>query len=112
MKRYLYLGLILVLFLTPLTVEARSYHLLDLQMQAQVGGADGVVRVTEEHIVQFVGTYTGMYQWFDTSRGVELRNVVISEKGVPYTQIEGDSPGPAGTYYVQTKKNQSMWTGV
>lgn len=105
MKRYLYLGLILVLFLTPLTVEARSYHLLDLQMQAQVG-ADGVVRVTEEHIVQFVGTYTGMYQWFDTSRGVELRNVVISEKGVPYTQIEGDSPGPAGTYYVQTKKNQ------
>ena len=105
MKRYFYLGLILVLCLIPCTVEARSYHLLDLQMEAQVG-ADGVVRVTEEHTVRFVGTYSGMFQWFDTSRGVELQNIVVSEKGIPYTRIEGDSPGPAGTYFIQTKKNQ------
>ena len=105
MKRYFYLGLILVMCLIPCTVEARSYHLLDLQMEAQVG-ADGVVRVTEEHTVRFVGTYSGMFQWFDTSRGVELQNIVVSEKGIPYTRIEGDSPGPAGTYFIQTKKNQ------
>jgi uncharacterized membrane protein len=105
MKRYFYLGLILVMCLIPFTIEARSYHLLDLQMEAQVG-ADGVVRVTEEHTVRFVGTYSGMFQWFDTSRGVELQNIVVSEKGIPYTRIEGDSPGPAGTYFIQTKKNQ------
>ena len=105
MKRLFYLCLVLVLLFTPFSVEARNYHLLDLHMEAQVG-ADGVVRVTEEHTVRFDGTYTGMFQWFDTSRGVELRDIVVSEKGVMYTQIEGDSPGPAGTYFVKTKKNE------
>ncbi|NMB01466.1 MAG: DUF2207 domain-containing protein [Firmicutes bacterium] len=105
MRRYLYLVLILWLLAVPTVAQARSHRFLRLDIEAQVG-ADGVVRVTETHTVQFDGTFSGMFQWIDTSRGIKVANLVISEGGVPYTRLETDSPGPVGTYFVREEANR------
>jgi uncharacterized membrane protein len=105
-KRCLILSLVLmaVLILSPM-VDARSHRFTALNIDARVG-ADGLVRVTETHTVQFDGTFAGMYQWIDTSRGVEVTDVVVSEGGRPYTRLDTDSPGPAGTYFVREDKDE------
>lgn len=106
MKRWLCLMLVLLsLIISSSFVEARSHRFLDLQIEVKVG-ADGVVRVTETHTVQFDGTFSGMYQWIDTSRDLEVRDMVVSEKGIPYTRLERNSPGPTGTYYVNAKTDE------
>ena len=84
---------------------ARSHRFIDLVIDAQVG-ADGLVRVTETHSVKFDGKFSGMYQWFDTSGGVELSNIVVSEGGAAYQRLDTDSPGPAGTYFVRESENE------
>lgn len=105
MKRFLSFALILCLLIVPAVSQARSHRFLRLDIEAQVG-ADGVVRVTETHTVQFEGTFSGMFQWIDTSRGVNVKNLVISEGGAPYTRLDTDSPGPAGTYFVREEANR------
>ena len=104
-KPALFILPLLLLLLLAQPVLARSYHFLDLEIDARLG-ADGIVRVTETHTVQFNGRYTGMYQWIDLDRGLEVRDVVVSENSVPYTRLERDSPGPTGTYFVTTKDGQ------
>lgn len=105
MKRWLGIALILLLIMVPTAAQARSHRFLSLDLDARVG-ADGVVRVTETHTVQFDGTFTGMFQWIDTSRDVEIYNLVVSEGGVDYTRLDTDTPGEAGTYFVREDKNQ------
>lgn len=104
MKRFIYLVLLCVLMFSSVA-DARDYHLLSLNVHAQLG-ADGAVRVREEHTVQFEGTYSGLFQWFDTSRGLKIRDLVVSEGGVLYQQIEGEKPGPAGTYFIRSTKDE------
>lgn len=105
MKRWLSLVLMIGLLLLPQALEARSHRFLDLAIEVRLG-ADGMVRITETHTVQFEGTFEGMYQWIDTGRGGQVRDILVSEQGRLYTQIEGDSPGPAGTYFVRQDKNE------
>ncbi len=101
MKRFFALCLVIVLVvMSGQLALARSHRFLDLDIDARVG-ADGLVRVTETHTVQFDGTFSGMYQWFDTSRDIEVRDVVVSEGGHAYRRLDADSPGPTGTYYVR-----------
>ncbi len=100
----LLLMLLLVVMSSPFAL-ARSHRFLDLDIEARVG-ADGLVRVTETHTVQFDGTFSGMFQWFDTSRGVELRDLVVREQGANYTRLDTDTPGPAGTYFVREEADE------
>lgn len=101
MKRLFCLWLVIVLVVMSSQLAlARSHRFLDLEIDARVG-ADGLVRVTETHTVQFDGTFSGIYQWFDTSRGVEVSDVIVSEGGIAYRRLDADSPGPAGTYFVR-----------
>ena len=104
MKRWLYLSFVLLFFLFPQSSQARNHRFLDLSIEAHLG-ADGLVRVIEKHTVQFDGTFRGMFQWFDTSRGVQIRDVLVSEAGIPYRQQNGNEPGPAGTYFIRKEKN-------
>lgn len=100
------LFLILTLFsFIPGLIEARSHRFLDLEIEAQVG-ADGLVRVIESHTIQFQGEFSGMFQRFNTSRGVKISELLVSEEGVPYERIEGTKPGPPGTYYVDEKADE------
>ncbi|MFY9493751.1 MAG: DUF2207 domain-containing protein, partial [Limnochordia bacterium] len=69
-KPALFILPLLLLLLLAQPVLARSYHFLDLEIDARLG-ADGIVRVTETHTVQFNGRYTGLYQWIDLDRGLE-----------------------------------------
>lgn len=103
MKRLL--GIVLLLLVVAMPVQARSHRFLSLDIEARVG-ADGVVRVTETHTVQFDGTFSGMFQWIDTSGDIEIRDLVVSEGGVDYTRLATDSPGEAGTYFVREEANQ------
>jgi len=106
MKRWLCLSLVLVLVVMSAgNADARSHRFLDLNIDARVG-ADGLVRITETHTVKFDGTFSGMFQWFDTTRDIEVRDVVVRENGVEYTRLEGDTPGPAGTYFVREEADQ------
>ena len=106
MKRWLCLSLVLLVLVIPHSfVEARSYRLLDLVIDARVG-ADGLVRVTETHTMKFDGTYTGFSQWMETDQGQKVRDVVVSEGGMPYIRLDGDSPGPRGTYFVRETNDQ------
>lgn len=106
MKRWLGLALVLLLVLMSAPhVLARSHRFLDLEIDARVG-ADGLVRVTETHSVQFDGTFSGMFQWFDTSRDIELSDVVVSEGGIAYQRLDTDAPGPAGTYFVRESEDE------
>lgn len=106
LKRWLFLSVLLLLLVTiGSTVDARSHRFLNLEIDARVG-ADGLVRVTEIHTVQFDGTFSGMFQFFDTHSGVEVRDVVVSEGGISYTRLDTDSPGPAGTYFVREREDE------
>lgn len=105
MKRWQYLLVIFLLVWAVGAAEARSYRILSTEIEALVG-ADGVLRVTETHTVQFEGRYSGMFQWFDSSRGISFTDLAVSEGGVPYTLNPGDSPGPAGTYFIREEKDQ------
>lgn len=96
---------VLVLLLIGQTASARTHRFRDLQIEARVG-ADGIVRITETHTVQFEGKFTGMFQWINADRGVEVRDVTVSENSIPYTRLDQDSPGPTGTYYVRTRENE------
>lgn len=104
-KHGLFFIIMLVLMLMGETALARTYRFRDLQIEARLG-ADGVVRITETHTVQFDGKFSGMYQWINAERGIEVRDVTVSENSIPYTRLEQDSPGPTGTYYVRTKNNE------
>lgn len=105
-KRWLGLTLVLLLVLVSAPhVLARNHRFLALEIDARVG-ADGLVRVTEIHTVQFEGTFSGMFQWFDTRRDIKLSDVVISEKGIAYQRLDTNSPGPAGTYFVRESGNE------
>lgn len=106
MKRLLCLSLVVFLVIVSgLPAFARSHRFLDLEIDARVG-ADGLVRVTETHTVKFDGTFSGMYQWIDTSGGIELSNIVVSEGGADYERLDSDSPGPAGTYFVRESADE------
>ncbi len=97
--------IVLALLVVGQTGLARTHRFRDLQVEARLG-ADGVVRITERHTVQFDGKFTGMFQWIDVSRGVGVRDITISEDSVRYTRLERESPGPAGTYYVRTSADE------
>ncbi len=97
--------IVLLLLVMGHTVWARTHRFKDLQIEARLG-ADGLVRVTEKHTVEFNGKFTGMFQWIDTSRGVEVRDITVSEHSQRYTRLEQDSPGPAGTYYVRRRDDE------
>lgn len=106
MKRWLCLFFVfVVVVISGSTVDARSHRFLDLTIDARVG-ADGLVRVTETHTVDFDGNFSGMYQYFDTSRGIAVRDVVVSEDASSYMRLDGDSPGPTGTYFVRESEDE------
>ncbi len=67
--RFIFVIVLLLLVSGGHTVRARTHRFRDLQIEARLG-ADGLVRVTEKHTVEFNGKFTGMFQWIDTSRGV------------------------------------------
>jgi uncharacterized membrane protein len=105
-KRWFCVSLILLLVIMGgWQVQARSHRFVDLEIDARVG-ADGLVRVSEIHTVQFDGTFTGMYQWLNTQRDIQVRDVEVLEEGVPYTRLEAEAPGPTGTFFVQDKGDQ------
>ncbi|WP_461361455.1 DUF2207 family protein [Candidatus Darwinibacter acetoxidans] len=107
MRTWLCLFVVVCCLLVPATADARSYELLELNVEAQVG-ADAVVRITETHTVRFNGTYSGMYQSFDTSRGIEIKDVVVSEGGYAYQLIPGETPGAPGTYFVKESRDELL----
>ncbi|HPT82439.1 MAG TPA: DUF2207 domain-containing protein [Limnochordia bacterium] len=100
MRNWLCWLVVFCLLLMPTAALARSYELLELNIEAQVG-ADAVVRITETHTVRFNGTYSGMYQTFDTSQGIAIKDVLVSEGGQAYRQIPGETPGEPGTFFVK-----------
>lgn len=106
MKRCFFWSLVLCLVVfSGFQVEARSHRFLDLTIDARVG-ADGLVRVSETHTVKFDGTFSGMYQWFDTTRGIELSDLVVREQGMEYTRLDTDTPGPPGTFFVREEADE------
>lgn len=98
---------ILCCLVLPVSASARSYELLGLEVEAQVG-ADAVVRISETHTVKFNGTFSGFYQVFDTSREIAIRDVVVSEGGMPYQRIPGDTPGEPGTFFVKESDDEVL----
>jgi uncharacterized membrane protein len=106
-KRWLCLLVVLCCLAAAPSAAARSYELLDLDISAQVG-ADAVVRITETLRVRFNGTYSGMYRYFDTSRGIAIKDLFVSERGTDYQQSPGETPGPAGTFFVKEEKEQLL----
>ncbi len=99
--RWLLVLLGAVFLIWPLAVtEARSFEFTDLTIDAWVQ-PDGAVRIVENRTAQFDGTFRGMFQWIDTSKDVEVQDVVVAENGAPYERNYGTDPGPAGTFFVR-----------
>lgn len=107
MRRWIWLTVLLILAIVPAGSEARSHRFLSLDIEAQVG-ADAVVRITETHTVQFDGTFSGMFQTFNISRGIEIRDVVVSEEGTPYQLVDENASGVPGTYFVRQKGDELL----
>ncbi len=107
MRNWLCWIVVFCCLLMPAAAWARSYELLELNIEAQVG-ADAVVRITETHTVRFNGTYSGMYQTFNTSRGIAIKDLLVSEGGRAYELIPGETPGPPGTYFVKESDDEVL----
>jgi len=98
---------VLSFLIVPALGETRSYELLDLHIEAQVG-ADAVVRITETLRVRFEGTYSGMFRYFDTSRDIAIKDLEVAEGGFSYRRLPGETPGEPGTYFVQEQDGQVL----
>ncbi|RQD78461.1 MAG: DUF2207 domain-containing protein, partial [Candidatus Syntrophonatronum acetioxidans] len=115
-KRYLFNGcrllvcVFLLFFLMAVlfsgTVLAnRSYQINQVDVEAEIL-PDGSMQVREYFMVDFRGTYQGMFRWINKSQGMEVVDMVILEGGVPYEFNPGDTYGPAGTYYISDEPDR------
>lgn len=104
--RWLVLLFSIVLLVLPFAAEARDrrYEYRDLTIDAWIQ-PDGSVRVVENRTVQFEGTFHGMFQWIDISRGIGVEDVSVEENGQPYRRNPRTEPGPAGTYFVREDRD-------
>ena len=84
---------------------ARDYRFTDLLIDIKMN-SDGSLDVHEKRSVVFDGKYTGMFQWIDLRGNIRIRDVVIAEDGVEYTESSVTKPGPPHTYYVKQERDR------
>lgn len=104
-RHWLFL-ILLVLVVFNSSAKARDYEITALAMDVAVD-ADGLVHVVEKRTVQFNGAYTGFYQSIETGGEFTVQNLSLKEAGRSYERLEQSSPGPAGTYFVLEKADET-----
>ena len=62
----------------------RSYEFPHLLIEAEIK-EDGTVKIQEFRTTAFEGRYTGLFQWINLERGMEITDVQVGEPGRPYS---------------------------
>lgn len=102
----LLLGLILALVAAPDVAQARTLSMQQVVIDAEVL-PDASMQVTEHLTIKFSGQWNGFF--IKIPRGdTPITDVVVREKGQPYTFNPGTTYGPPGTYLVKTEGGQTV----
>lgn len=83
----------------------RSYEFPHLLIEAEIK-EDGTVKIQEFRTAAFEGRYTGLFQWINLERGMEITDVQVGEPGRPYEYNPAHDIGPSGTYFAERRGNQ------
>ena len=107
MRSWLCWLVVLSFLIVPALGETRSYALLDLHIEAQVG-ADAVVSITATLRVRIEGTYSGMFRYIATSRDIAIKALEVAEGGFSYLRLPVEPTGEPGTYFEQEQDWQVL----
>ena len=102
----LLLGLTLALAAAPGIASARSLNMQQVVIDAEAL-PDASLQVTERLTIKFSGQWNGFY--IKIPQGdTPIADVVVREKGQPYTFNPGKDYGPPGTYLLKTEGGQMV----
>ncbi len=102
----LLLGLLLALTAAPGVAEARSLSMQQVTVDAEVL-PDASMQVTEKLTVKFSGQWNGFYIKIPQGDS-PITDVVVREKGKPYTFNSGSTYGPPGTFLLKNEGSQKV----
>ena len=102
----LLLGLLLALAAAPDMAQARTLSMQEVVIDAEVL-PDASMRVTEQLTVKFSGQWNGFFIKIPQGDS-PIDDVVVREKGQPYTFNPSTTYGPPGTYLVKTEGGQTV----
>ncbi|MEW5784972.1 MAG: DUF2207 domain-containing protein [Bacillota bacterium] len=97
-------GLVLAAaLLNPAVARAeddRSFYFPSLLIEAAVQ-PDGSMTVVEERTYSFNGPYRGAWQYIHLKHNASIRDILVSENGVPYEQMPPGTQDIPGIFYVE-----------
>lgn len=103
MRRFLWLVVLLVVLFSVHVVEAKSYSVENLRINAALQ-RDGSAEVNETLTMTFDGDFSRFTRDFQLADEHWIEDVVVSEGGKPYKRLEAFSADrPAGCYAVEEK---------
>lgn len=101
----LLLGLALLLTgMADIALAARSFSIQQNIIEAELL-PDASMRVTEQLTIKFSGQWNGFYIKIPQGN-TPIQEVVVREKGKPYTFNPGRDYGPPGTYLLKTESDK------
>ncbi len=99
-------ALSLVLAATP--GHAGEYSFPRVEIDAEVL-SDGSLVVMEERTIHFSGSFQGMYHWIPITGQTEIVDISVSEGDTPYKFNPELQEGPAGTFYVIQRPDDTVY---
>lgn len=101
---FLFLLVILVAAISPVSAASRSLQTTSVEMDIAVL-EDASMHVSETITVDFSGHWDGFYRTIPTTSYAQITNVKVSENGTDYTYNPGTEYGPVGTYLTNSESD-------
>lgn len=98
-------GLLLPLVFTDVAWADRSFTMQQVVIEAEVL-PDATMRVTEKLTIDFSGQWNGFFISIPQDSST-IKDVVVYEKGKPYTFNPGTGYGPPGTYLIKEENGKT-----
>ena len=85
--------------------DDRSFYFPAVIIEAEVN-PDGSMQVVEERTFRFNGRYRGAWSYIPLKNNSMIRDVQVSERGMPYREVAVGVQDISGVYYVEYEPDQ------